>query len=240
MNLFYAPGLLPDNTQYTFGKEESRHIVKVLRKKKGDRLFLTDGVGGWYEGEITKTDFKQTIVKIQDYKKRRKKAYRLHIAIAPVKSNDRFEWFLEKATEIGIDEITPLWNKYSERKKINKNRYEKIIISAMKQSLQVYKPTLNSFTKWNDFLKQVEDNQYKLIAYCKAQQNLNDVLKKSNNDKEIDKIVIVIGPEGGFSDEELNIAKQVGFIPILLSNNRLRTETAGVVAVSNVHLKMDF
>ena len=240
MNLFYAPGLLPDNTQYTFGKEESRHIVKVLRKKKGDRLFLTDGVGGWYEGEITKTDFKQTIVKIQDYKKRRKKAYRLHIAIAPVKSNDRFEWFLEKATEIGIDEITPLWNKYSERKKINKNRYEKIIISAMKQSLQVYKPTLNSFTKWNDFLKQAEDNQYKLIAYCKAQQNLNDVLKKSNNDKEIDKIVIVIGPEGGFSDEELNIAKQVGFIPILLSNNRLRTETAGVVAVSNVHLKMDF
>ena len=240
MNLFYAPGLLPDNTQYTFGKEESRHIVKVLRKKKGDRLFLTDGVGGWYEGEITKTDFKQTIVKIQDYKKRRKKAYRLHIAIAPVKSNDRFEWFLEKATEIGIDEITPLWNKYSERKKINKNRYEKIIISAMKQSLQVYKPILNNFTKWNDFIKQVEDNQYKLIAYCKAQQNLNDVLKKSNNDKEIDKIVIVIGPEGGFSDEELNIAKQVGFIPILLSNNRLRTETAGVVAVSNVHLKMDF
>ncbi len=234
MNLFYAPDLLPDASRYVFDKAESRHISKVLRKLPGDTLQLTDGKGGWYEAIIIKADPKETMVQIRWHAQLKRRNYRIHVAMAPTKSNDRFEWFLEKATEMGIDTITPLLTAHSERKKINKERYEKIIVAAMKQSLQAFKPQLNDMTSWKSFLDQIRDtDDQKTIAYCRAKQPLKEVLTGSND------ILILIGPEGGFSNEELTQAKLAGFEPVLLSPNRLRTETAGMVAVASVHLILD-
>ena len=232
MNLFYAPDITSKTNHYTFDKDESRHIIKSLRKKNGDILFLTDGEGTRFEAQIISADPKHTQVKILSSKKENKRPYKIHIAIAPTKSNDRFEWFLEKAVEIGIDEITPLLTRYSERKKINLTRYEKIIVSAMKQSLQVYKPQLNELTKFEKFISQDFLQSQKYIAYCQAKQSLTGVFQNQQN------ILIIIGPEGGFSEEEVKKAQVNNFIPVSISPNRLRTETAGLVSLVTAHLSM--
>lgn len=230
MNLFYAPNITSKTDFYTFDKDESRHIIKSLRKKNGDILFLTDGRGNRFEAKIISSDPKHTQVKILSSTKENKRPYRIHVAIAPIKSNDRFEWFLEKAVETGIDEITPLLTRYSERKKINLNRYDKIIVSAMKQSLQVYKPKLNDLTRFEQFITQDYRQSQKFMAYCQAEQSMTDTFSKEQN------ILILIGPEGGFSDEEVRKAQANGFIPVKISPNRLRTETAGLVALVTTHL----
>ncbi len=230
MNLFYAPGIAPSTDLYTFDKEESRHIVKSLRQKNGDILFLTDGSGNWFEAKIISADPKHTQIKIISVTRKKRRPYRIHIAMAPTKSNERFEWFLEKAVEIGIDEITPLLTRYSERKKINLTRYEKIIVSAMKQSLQVYKPKLHELTKFEKFISQDFEQSQKYIAYCQAKQSLPEVFQNQQ------KILIMIGPEGGFSKEEVQKAKANGFLTLNISPNRLRTETAGLVALMRAHL----
>jgi 16S rRNA (uracil1498-N3)-methyltransferase len=160
--------------------------------------------------------------------------YDLHIAIAPTKMNDRFEWFLEKATEIGIDEITPLYCDHSERKQIKIERMEKVVISAMKQSLKYKLPKLNEPEKFKDFIHQ-KDWDLGLIAHCQQgdKKQMRDLIREKK------KIMILIGPEGDFSDQEISEAKANGLYPVSLGESRLRTETAGVVACSNIAILKD-
>jgi len=229
MNLFYAPELTLTSTIHVFDKDESRHISKVLRKLVDDTLYLTNGKGIFFTAKITDNHPKKTSVNIISAESKEKRSYKIHIAIAPTKSNDRIEWFLEKATEIGIDEITPILTHYSERTKINWERYDKIIVSAMKQSLQTYKPILHPLTRWKDFIQQDFDNYNKQIAYCKSSKALK------NNIKAKESVLLLIGPEGGFSTQEFNEAVEKGFTPAGLSTNRLRTETAGIVGLNTIH-----
>jgi len=233
MNLFYAPELISSSRFYVFDKTESRHISKVLRKKIGEILFLTNGEGDWFEAKIVDYNLKNTKVEIISHRYIEKNQSKIHIAIAPTKSNERFEWFLEKATEIGIDEITPLLTKHSERKRINKERYKRILVAAMKQSLQAYLPRLNEMTKITDFFKENYNEKQRYIAYCKAEEALKDMIEVASG------VIILIGPEGGFSENEFLTAVEQGFEPAGLSKNRLRTETAGLVALTTARLKLD-
>ncbi len=229
MNLFYAPNIEIEEKNYVFDKAESGHISRVLRKNRGDKLFITNGKGYLFEAIIIDDNPNKTRVNLASKTFKEKQQPKIHIAIAPTKSNERFEWFLEKATEIGVDEITPILTEHSERKKINLDRFERVVISAMKQSLQYHKPKINPLTKLSDLLKKIEEEQ-KLIAYCKAKNNILISI-----DKQKDKILL-IGPEGGFSMQEFNNVFENDFIPVSLSNKRLRTETAGVVAVTALRL----
>ncbi|MCF6346769.1 MAG: 16S rRNA (uracil(1498)-N(3))-methyltransferase [Flavobacteriaceae bacterium] len=229
MQLFYNANIT-DTKQFTFDKTESRHIVRVLRKKTGDQLFITNGKGLLFNSEISIANDKKCLVTIIKVDKKPKPwNYHLHIAIAPTKSMDRYEWFLEKATEIGIDEITPLLCDHSERKILKAERLEKIIESAMKQSLKFHLPKLNPLIKFSDFINHdFDSNLY--IAHCEKanKQTLKSVLLPNQ------KITILIGPEGDFSSSEIEKAIQQNFTPISLGESRLRTETAGVVATQMV------
>jgi len=230
MQLFYNASITDKTQQFTFDKPESRHIVRVLRKKIGDQLYITNGSGVLFTSEIAIADDKKCLTNIISIDKRSKPwNYNLHIAMAPTKNIDRFEWFLEKATEIGIDEITPILCDRSERKIIKTERLEKIIESAMKQSLKFYLPKLNPLTRLSDFVKKdLQSNLY--IAHCEKtdRKNLKTILKPSQN------ATILIGPEGDFSNSEINNALNHNFTPISLGESRLRTETAGVVATNMV------
>ncbi len=233
MNLFYAPDLSPDSKNYTFDKNESRHIVKSLRKKNDEILYLTNGKGDWFEAIITTADPKHTQINILSVTKKDRRPYRIHIAMAPTKSNDRYEWFLEKAVEIGIDEITPILTRYSERKKINLTRYDKIVVSAMKQSLQAYKPKLNDLMPFDKLIEQNVENTQKFMAFCQADNALFGSIIPQQD------ILILIGPEGGFSDIEIQKARDNAFKTVRISPNRLRTETAGLVSLMTAHLQMN-
>lgn len=228
--LFLAPDIRSD--LYLLSQEESKHCIRVLRMKRGDMLFLSDGKGTLYEAEITGVDLPQCEVRIkeafQDYGKRN---YHLHIAIAPTKNIDRFEWFLEKATEIGIDEITPLICTHSERKEVRIDRLNKIIESAMKQSIKAYHPVLNQALKFNSLISR-PFNEQKLIAYLDENQPVH-ISKKYRGGMDV---IILIGPEGDFSEEEIAVAKQQGFEIVSLGESRLRTETAGLVACQTISL----
>jgi len=230
MQLFYNAGITKDSQQFTFDKTESRHIVRVLRKKIGDQLYISNGAGVLFTSEIVLADDKKCLANIISIEKKSKPwNYNLHVAIAPTKNIDRFEWFLEKATEIGIDEITPILCDRSERKIIKTVRLEKIIESAMKQSLKFYLPKLNTLTKLSDFLK--KDHKSNLyIAHCEKteKKNLKTILNPNQN------TTILIGPEGDFSIPEIKNALSHNFTPVSLGISRLRTETAGVVATNLV------
>ena len=228
MRLFYAPNIEMPN--FTFDKLESKHIAKVLRLKVADKLYLTDGKGYFYEAEISEISNKNCSVKILKKELQNKHDYYLHVAISPTKSNDRFEWFLEKATEIGIDEITPLLSKNSERTKIKLERFQKVIESAMKQSHKAYHPKLNDLTDINDFLNQDLDYDKKLMAHCYDAEKFS--LKQSVSEKQ--SVLIMIGPEGDFTLEEVEQAKSKNILPLSLGAYRLRTETAGVASVQSV------
>jgi len=230
MNLFYAPDLDSQSRTYVFDKDESRHISKVLRKRVGDQLFLTNGKSLWFVAEITDNHPKKTEVKIIRVEEKQAEQFKIHVAIAPTKSNERFEWFLEKATEIGIHRITPLITEHSERKKINPQRYEKIIVSAMKQSLKAHKPELSELTGFDEFINRNFGQSQKLIGYCKAVNSLKNLLRQK------EEILILIGPEGGFSMQEIEKAQAKGFEPASLSKHRLRTETAAIMAVATVQI----
>ena len=229
MNLFYAPQLTNQDKKYIFDKNESKHISKVLRKKINDNLHITNGLGDLFKVKIIDDNPNKTQVAIIEAKHFTKPAKPIHIAIAPTKSNDRFEWFLEKAVEIGVSEITPLLTTHSERKKINLERYKRILVAAMKQSLQFHMPIIHPLTKWKDFVKNANADQ-KFIAYCKADEKLKNLIQDKNS------YLLTIGPEGGFSEEEVNEAKNHNFIPAGLSDNRLRTETAGIIGLASLKI----
>lgn len=232
MQLFYAPDIHPGI--HHLSEEESKHCVKVLRYKTGDIIHFTDGKGILYHAELVSDNPKRCSAKIINTKKAEPENYKLHIAIAPTKNITRFEWFLEKATEIGIDEITPIICENSERETVKYNRLEKIIISALKQSLKTYLPKLNELESFNSFIVK-EYTREKYIAYIDEnyQLTLKSEYKKGSN------VTILIGPEGDFSKKEVELAIQKGFNPISLGKSRLRTETAGVVACHTISLLND-
>ena len=230
MQLFYNQELSASSKQITFDKIESKHIVRVLRKKENDILKITNGKGYLFDAKISfASDKKCTADIISITKKNKPWNYYLHIAIAPTKNNDRIEWFLEKATEIGIDEITPLICSNSERRVVKIKRFEKIIQSAMKQSLKYTLPKINAPKKFDDFINQNLEGTI-CIAHCEKQEkkSLKSIVKPS------EKVTILIGPEGDFSSEEIKKELFKNYIPLSLGNRRLRTETAALVAVSGV------
>jgi len=231
MQLFYNADIKPTDTFFQFDKEESKHIIKVLRKKAGDIIHITNGKGNLFHSEITLESEKKCEVKIVKKEDFEAQNYHLHIAIAPTKMNDRLEWFLEKATEIGINEISPIICDHSERKVYKIDRAEKIIQAAMKQSNQFYLPQMNEPISFNSFIKK-ETDALKFIAHC--EEDKKELFKNSIQPNQ--KILILIGPEGDFSTKEISLALKNNFIPVSLGNTRLRTETAGVVACHTVAL----
>ena len=231
MQLFYSQDLSPNDTQYSFSKEESRHIVKVLRKQIGATIHLTNGKGDLFCGVLQSNDPKCCVIAITEVEQKKPLQYGLHLAIAPTKLNDRFEWFLEKATEIGITQITPILCQHSERKVIKPQRYQKIIVSAAKQSLKYHFPVLHPMCSFNEFIeKHKEAPHQKLIAHCQEEEkkSLKSLLKPKGNH------IIMVGPEGDFSDNEINKATAMGYKGISLGTNRLRTETAAIVVCHSV------
>ncbi|MBT8393558.1 MAG: 16S rRNA (uracil(1498)-N(3))-methyltransferase [Flavobacteriaceae bacterium] len=229
MQLFYNPKITETTEQFSFNKEESKHIAKVLRKKEGDILYITNGMGWLFKAEISIANIKKCIANIISRERKPKRSYNLHLAVAPTKMNDRYEWFLEKATEIGIDNITPIICDHSERKIVKQERFEKIIQSAMKQSLNCYLPKLNEAIKFNDFLKQDFKGQ-KFIAHCEETDRKSFKAEIQPNQE----VTILIGPEGDFSVKEIETAIRNNFIPVTLGTTRLRTETAAIVACHSV------
>ena len=229
MQLFYDPTLDAEAKSCVFGREESRHIIRVLRKKVGDSLSITNGKGIIFEGKIVDPSLQACKVEITECEKSIEPMYTLHIAVAPTKNMDRFEWFLEKATEIGIDEITPVICEHSERKVLKYHRLEKIIQSAMKQSLRPYLPKLNEAVKLTDFLEQ-DPGGLKFIAHCQEGEKV-ELKRRVAPDKDI---LVLIGPEGDFSEAEIDLAIEKGFWPVSLGDYRLRTETAALLACSTV------
>jgi 16S rRNA (uracil1498-N3)-methyltransferase len=229
MQLFYNSTINETTKTFSFDREESKHIIKVLRKKDGDILFVTNGLGFLFKTEIVLASDSKCTVQMVSFEKAAAAPYQLHLAVAPTKMNDRYEWFLEKATEIGIQEITPIICDRSERKVINIERFEKIILSAMKQSNELYLPKLNPAISFKEFMKQ-KNKGLQLIAHCEEtdKKTLKSILQ-SNTD-----VTILIGPEGDFSEKEIALALEQNYIPVSLGNTRLRTETAAVVACHSV------
>lgn len=229
MQLFYNPNINETTEYFSFDKEESKHIIKVLRKKDTDILFVTNGLGFLFKTEITLASDSKCTVQIISFEKKEESKFKLHLAVAPTKMNDRFEWFLEKATEIGIYEITPIICDRSERKVINAERFDKIILSAMKQSNELFLPKLNNAVTFKEFIKQ-QNKGLQLIAHCEEtdKKTLKSVLKPNEN------VTLLIGPEGDFSEKEIALALENNYIPVSLGNTRLRTETAAVVACHSV------
>jgi len=230
VQLFYNADISELSTSFTFDKTESRHIVRVLRKSESDTLQITNGRGQLFLAEIVLASDKKCQVHIlKCVQKKKAWDYHLHIAVAPTKLNDRMEWFLEKATEIGIDEITPIICDHSERKVVKLERFEKIILSAMKQSLKFHLPKLNSPVTFKQFIKGNPKGAL-YIAHCEEQDKKSFKKELEANDD----ITIAIGPEGDFSSKEIAFALQNNFIPVTLGESRLRTETAALVACHSV------
>ena len=229
MQLFYNPVINENTTQFSFDREESKHIIKVLRKSVGDTLHITNGKGWLFNAEITIADIKNCVANIVLKELQKKHDYHLHVAVAPTKMNDRYEWFLEKATEIGIDSITPIICDHSERKIVKTERFERILQSAMKQSLNCYLPKLNEPIQFKDFINQDFKGDL-FIAHCEEtdRKSLKQQLKPKTD------VTILIGPEGDFSTKEIELAFQNKFIPVTLGETRLRTETAAIVACHSV------
>jgi 16S rRNA (uracil1498-N3)-methyltransferase len=230
MILFYSPDIHHD--QFTLPPEESKHCIRVLRMQAGDKVSLTDGTGIFYEAEILTPDPRKCILLIKGQKQvKRSRSANLHLAVAPTKNINRFEWFLEKATEIGVDEITPLICSNSERTVVKTDRLNKVIIAAMKQSVQAWKPKLNEPVSFFTFIKR-DFTGYLFIPWVSDQplENLANIYKKGHD------VTLLIGPEGDFTPEEIRAAVEANFIPVSLGPNRLRTETAAIVACHTLNL----
>lgn len=223
--------------EITLPPEESRHIAKVLRMKAGDCIELVNGKGELFIGEITQALPKHVSVKQVEFRRLKGDPYHMHIAIAPTKNNDRLEWFMEKATELGIHEITPVICSNSERKIIKPERFQKILVAAMKQSKRGYLPQLNSLISFADF---VQSHPNGLIAHCyeEAERNatIRSFFKKTPQAWKDKNIPILIGPEGDFTLNEVETAMKNGYQAITLGKTRLRTETAGIYACASLKL----
>lgn len=246
-SLFLTPDLSSD--LLVLPEEESKHCVKVLRMRSGDPLMLTDGLGTLCHAQVLQADPKGCTVtitqRIPNYGRRN---HHLHIAVAPTKNNERLEWFVEKAVEIGIDEITPLICDHSERRVLKTDRLEKIIDSAMKQSLKAYRPTLNQPTPFKTFIENLssyptsnsslsektvnpdQTDPLRLICYCDGdRKSLHDLYRPGQS------AIVLIGPEGDFSPEEIHLALSNDFHPVTLGPCRLRTETAALYATTAIN-----
>ncbi|MBS1505701.1 MAG: 16S rRNA (uracil(1498)-N(3))-methyltransferase [Bacteroidetes bacterium] len=227
MQLFYQPEI-PSGALF-LDEEESRHAVRVLRLKEGDSLHITDGTGNFYVASITDANPKKCAFAINSKSSVATKDFRIHLAIAPTKNADRTEWFVEKATEIGVDEISFILCQNSERKVINLARIEKIVVSAMKQSQQAWLPKLNEMVPFKKIVDATADQKF--IGYVDSTNpvHLKAIAKPGK------KYLMLIGPEGDFSKEELALAIQSGFEKVSLGANRLRTETAALTACQLFH-----
>ena len=231
MQFFYTPDINSD--EYTLSKEESRHCIQVLRKKIGDIIYLVDGKGGYYKATLIGDNPKSCHLKIDNIERNYGKSdIHIHIAIAPTKMNERFEWFLEKSTEIGINEITPIICEHSERKVLKLERMNKILVAAMKQSKQAYLPKLNAAVSFDSFVSNntIEERYIANCAENDKKKQLKEVIKKGTD------TLVLIGPEGDFSQKEINYAMRHGFSSVSLNKNRLRTETAAIVSCNTINL----
>ena len=231
MQLFYNSELDTSIKTFNFSKDESRHIVKVLRKSTGDLLMITNGKGWIFEAEVIIPNHNKCVVSILESTFETPRPYTIHLAVAPTKMNDRYEWFIEKATEIGVDIITPIICQNSERKIIKTERFEKILQSAMKQSLHCYLPSLAPAIRFSEFIKMPQEGAT-FIAHCED----GEKLKFKDQIEAKKSITILIGPEGDFSPKEIELALKHQYIPVSLGASRLRTETAGIVAGHTIQL----
>ena len=225
MQIFFLPNLTKENKIADFSKEESKHLYKVLRKKNGDKINITNGKNILFKGTISSISKNNCQVNILDVIKKNPLSYSLHVGISLLKSNERFEWFLEKASEIGITEITPLICDRTEKKYINENRFNKILISSMKQSLKTHLPKLNAVSNLKDFIIKKSDKD-SFIAHCNnSEKNLliKSIIPSSS-------YLILIGPEGDFTEKEIELCNHNKFQNVSLGDARLRAETAGIVA----------
>lgn len=229
MNLFYQP-LISENI-YHLDEEESRHCIKVLRKRQGELIHITDGKGSFYDALIVKDDPRQCTFTIKHQSKEKEKAFSVHIAIAPTKNADRIEWFVEKSVEIGVDHITLIDCKNSERSFIKTERLKKVAISAMKQSIKATLPEVSGIIPFHDLIDQHQAAQ-RFIAYVDAAnpRHLKDEAAPGQH------YLVLIGPEGDFSKEELEAALASGYKKVNLGHSRLRTETAGIAACHTLNL----
>jgi 16S rRNA (uracil1498-N3)-methyltransferase len=235
MHLFYTPeitGVL--DSDYLLNKEESNHCVRVLRLALGDTVHLTDGKGTLYKAVIVQAAPKACLLRIaESFDHWGKRPNHLHLAVAPTKSLDRYEWMVEKVTEVGVDEITPLIAARSERKVFKTDRIQRVAVSAMKQSLKAFLPVIHAAASFEEFINRPFEGK-KLIAHCgtEARIGLTDVFGASPPLR----CLILIGPEGDFSPQEVTQAEAKGFLSIHLGTSRLRTETAALTAVIGVYL----
>ena len=230
MHVFYTPDI---QNRAELPAEEAAHAIRVLRLQAGDEVTLTDGKGNFYRAEISVASNKRCLVNILETQPQEPLWQgHLHIAMAPTKNMDRTEWFAEKATEIGFDELTFLNCRFSERKVIKTERIQKILVSAIKQSLKARLPLLNEMTDFDKFVRQPFNGQ-KFIAHCYEGEKplLRDVSKRGQD------ALVLIGPEGDFSEEEVKTAVAQGFQPVSLGRSRLRTETAALVACHILNLQ---
>jgi 16S rRNA (uracil1498-N3)-methyltransferase len=232
MHIFYTPDI--GTATYTLSEEESKHCIRVLRLKTGDQIQLVDGKGGWHLSEIVDDHPKRCSVSIISKRQEEKKrSWQLHIAIAPTKNMDRLEWFVEKATETGIDRISLLDCDTSERTIVKTERLERVAVSAMKQSMSAWLPVISEMTSFKSFVKELDKDGPNFIAHCHSREqlpHLKTVYKKGTS------ATVMIGPEGDFSGPEIEMAKAVGCAEIGLGSSRLRTETAALYACTALNI----
>lgn len=231
MNYFYDPSLDGSVAQFSLGPEESRHIVKVLRRQPGDQLAITNGKGLLFTAEILEASPKRCTARVLESRKSLPPRFELTLAVAPTKRVERFQWFLEKATEIGVSRIVPLLCERSERQTLPLDRLQRVVQEAMKQSLQTFLPVLEEPIGLEAFLER-EQPLLRFIAHCEEGEKM-DLSRRVAPDKDA---VVLIGPEGDFTPAEIQAACQQGFMPVSLGNNRLRTETAALVACATVNI----
>ncbi len=230
MQLFYEPDF--ESNGYHLGFDESKHCVKVLRHKNGDQVTVMNGQGKIFQCQIIDANSKKCALEVLETNSYNKREFSIHMAVAPTKNMDRFEWFLEKATEIGIEEITPIICDHSERKIIKPERLIKVIVSASKQSLKSYIPKLNEAVNFKEFISvHKSNNQSSYIAHCaEGSKKLLKNIYNINSD-----VTILIGPEGDFSTLEIELASQHNYEAISLGKERLRTETAALMSCATIN-----
>ncbi len=230
MHLFYTPGI--SGERYQLDEQESKHAIRVLRLRAGDRVVAVDGRGGWHEALVESEDPGRCTLKVTSRTSGYQPLpYELHMAVSPTRQPDRFEWFVEKATEIGVSAITPLMCHRTERSRIRNDRLERILVSAMKQSLRAWKPVLYEPVTLDRFLESNREGT-RGVAHCMPGE------RKAVVDLPVSgKYTLLVGPEGDFTEEELEMVSHSGYLPFHLGRARLRTETAGVHIVSAIRLR---
>ena len=232
MTLFFDPLIKESTKEFIFGREESKHLAKVIRKVPGEIIYLTNGKGLEWKGVLSFVSPQKTIASLKTFKKHPPKKYQIHLAIAPTKNNNRMEWLIEKLTELGVSSITPLLCDHSERKILKKERLEKITISGLKQSQQFYLPKVNEMVSFKNFIISSK-KQETYIAHCEEspKENLDAISFKGTSQ------TIMIGPEGDFSHREIKEAVMTGISAVSIGAQRFRTETAGLFACHTIYLK---